>query len=86
MAFLSPGNGADVSQVTILRKIRGNSQESFTGKSGENIVTHSEEIVITLSKEFLVFQGISCNLFQGIPCYQFFRKIGENVHKICGIS
>ena len=49
-------------QVTILRKIRGNSQESFLGNSGENVdsyskeflVTHSEEILITLSKEFLL--------------------------------
>ena len=56
-------------QVTIFRKIRGNSQESFQGisgnspgKSGENVdsysaeflVTHSEDIIITLSKEFIV--------------------------------
>jgi len=54
-------------QVTILRKIRGNSQESFRGKfpgisrnpfrgtkSEEFLVTHSEEILVTLSKEFLV--------------------------------
>jgi len=42
--------------------IRGNSQESFTGKSCENVysyskeflVTHSEEILMTLSNEFLV--------------------------------
>ena len=53
-----------------MRKIRGNSQESFTGKSGKSVdsyseeflvtrsekflVTHSEEFLITLSKEFLV--------------------------------
>ena len=49
-------------QVTILRKIRGNSKEYFTGKSGENVgsyseeflVTHSKEILMTLSKDFLV--------------------------------
>ena len=31
-------------------------------------------------------QGISCNQFQIISCYQFYRKPGENVDKICGNS
>ena len=60
----------ELAQVTILPKIRGNSQESFTVKSCENVdsfsqeflvthseeflVTNSEEILVTLSKEFLV--------------------------------
>ena len=51
-----------LSQITILQKIRGNSQESFTGKSGENVdsnseeflVTHSKELLVTHSKEFLI--------------------------------
>ena len=50
------------SQVTILRKIRGNSQESFlgirgnsqesfTGKSGENVDSFSQEFLVTNSEE-----------------------------------
>ena len=38
-------------QVTILRKIRGNSQESFTGKSGENVDSFSQEFLVTNSEE-----------------------------------
>ena len=41
-------------QVTILRKIRGNFQESFTGKSGENVDSNSEEFLVTYSKKFLI--------------------------------
>ena len=52
-------------QVTILRKIlgnsqesflgiRGNSQESFTGKSGENVDSFSQEFLVTISEEILV--------------------------------
>ena len=43
-----------LSQVTILWKIRGNSQESFTGKSGENFNSNSEEFLVTHFEEFLV--------------------------------
>ena len=39
------------SQVTILRKIRGNSQESFTGKSGENVDSFSQEYIVTNSED-----------------------------------
>ena len=50
------------SQVTILRKIRGNSQESFlgirgysqepfTGKSGENVDSFPQEFLVTHSQE-----------------------------------
>ena len=49
-------------QVTILRKIRGNSQESFLGirgnsqesfrgKSGENVDSFSQEFLVTHSEE-----------------------------------
>ena len=41
----------DPTQVTILRKIRRNSQESFTGKSGENAYSYSEEFLATHSEE-----------------------------------
>jgi len=55
-------NHREVSQVTILRKIRGNSQEyflgirgnsqdSFTGKSGENVDSFSQEFLVTHSEE-----------------------------------
>jgi len=37
------------SQVTILRKIRGNSQESFL--SGENVDSFSQEFLVTNSEE-----------------------------------
>jgi len=62
------------SQVTILRKIRGNSresflgirgnsQESFTGKSGENVDRYSGEFPVTHSEEF--DSGISRELVLG---------------------
>jgi len=49
-------------QLTILQKIRGNSQESFlgirgnsresfTGKSGENVDSFSQEFLVTHSQE-----------------------------------
>ena len=41
----------DETQVTILRKIRGNSQESFTGKSGENVDSFSQDFLVTHSQE-----------------------------------
>ena len=52
-----------MTQVTKVRKIRGNSQESFlgirgnsqeffTGKSGENVDRYSGEIPVTNSEEF----------------------------------
>ena len=51
----------EIAQVTILRKIRGNSQESFlvirgnsqessTGKSGENVDSFSQEFLVTNSE------------------------------------
>ena len=63
-----------ISQVTKVRKIRGNSQESFlgirgnsqeffTGKSGENVDRYSGEIPVTNSEEFDT--GISRELVQG---------------------
>ena len=47
-------------QVTILRKIRGNSQESFTEKSGEILVSRSEEFLVTNSEEFLITLSKEC--------------------------
>ena len=55
----------NATQVTILRKICGNSQESFlgicgnsqesfTGKSGENVDSFSQEFLVTHSQEILV--------------------------------
>ena len=55
----------DSTQVTILRKIRGNSQESFleirgnsqesfTGKSGENVDSFSHEFLVTNSETQLL--------------------------------
>ena len=83
------------SQVTILRKIRGNSQESFTGKSGKSVdsyseeflvtrsekflVTHSEEFLITLSKEFLVTNSREFLVANSA------EKSEEIVDKICEI-
>ena len=56
------GSANEIAQVTILRKIRGNSQESFlgirgnsqesfTGKSGENVDSFSQEFLVTNSEE-----------------------------------
>ena len=87
-------------QVTILRKIRGNSQEYFTGKSGENVGSYSEEFLVTLPRDQVLgiscnpfrgnshnsFQGISCDQYQGISCYRFCRKTRENLWKFMGIS
>ena len=64
----------DITQVTILLKIRGNSQESFlgirgnsqesfTGKSGENVDRYSGEFPVTHSEEF--DSGISRELVLG---------------------
>ena len=41
----------DNDQVTILRKICENSQESSTGKSGENVNSFSQEFLVTHSQE-----------------------------------
>ena len=45
------GSANEIAQVTILRKIRGNSQESSTGKSGENVDSFSQEFLVTNSEE-----------------------------------
>jgi len=67
-------------QVTILRKIRGNSpesflgirgnsQESFTGKSSENVDSYSEEFLVTrISKE-----SVTGNNSREIP-WKFFKE------------
>ena len=85
-ALLRRGEPSEQSQVTILQKIIGNSQESFTGKSSENVDSYFKKFLITLSEEQGPIQGISCNQFQGISCYQFCWKTGENVDKICETS
>ena len=65
MFVLKFDSGVNLSQVTILRKIHGNSlesflgirensQESFSGNSGKNVDSYSEEFLVTLSKKFLV--------------------------------
>ena len=41
----------DLPQVIILRKILGNSQESFTGKSSENVNSFFEDFLVTHSEE-----------------------------------
>ena len=53
-------------------------QGYFKPLSMEFLVTHSREILKTLSMEFLVTNS------KEISCYQFCRKPGENVNKICG--
>ena len=45
------GSANEIAQVTILRKIRGNSQESSTGKSGENVDRFYREFPVTNSEE-----------------------------------
>ena len=56
------GSANEIAQVTILRKIRGNSQQPFlvirgnsqessTGKSGENVDSFSQEFLVTNSEE-----------------------------------
>ena len=49
-------------QVTILRKIRRNSQESFTGKSGENVDSFPRNFSQPIPRNQV--QGISCNPFR----------------------
>ena len=50
-ALLRRGEPSEQSQVTILQKISGNSQESFTGKSSENVDSYFEKFLVTLSEE-----------------------------------
>ena len=52
--FSNPYIFATLSQVSILRKIRWNSQESFPGKSGEIVNSYSEEFLVTRSEKFFV--------------------------------
>ena len=70
--------------VTILRKIRVNSQESFTGKSSENVDSNSKEFLVTLSKEFLVTN--SREFLDTKFCRKTGKKCRQNLWKFLGIS
>jgi len=70
-----------------LRKIRGNSQESFTEKSGEILVSRSEEFLVTNSEEFLITLSKECLVTNS---KEFLvtnsAEKSENVDKIYGNS